>query len=40
VFDGHMAVADGSIPAIQRRVMVPENQIGRARLVLREADDL
>ncbi len=40
VFDGHMAVADGSIPAIQRRVMVPENQIGRARLVLREAENL
>lgn len=40
VLDSHMAVADGSIPAIQRRVMVIDGDIGRARLVLSEADDL
>ncbi|MBT6095311.1 MAG: DUF2007 domain-containing protein [Rhodospirillaceae bacterium] len=40
VLDGHMAVADGSIPAIQRRVMVIDPHIDRAKLVLREADDL
>ena len=40
VLDGHMAVADGSIPAIQRRVMVHDEDIARARLVLREAENL
>jgi hypothetical protein len=40
VLDGHTAVADGSIPAIQRRVMVAERDIGRARLILVEAENL
>ncbi len=40
VLDGHTAVADGSIPAIQRRVMVADDDIHRARLVLDEADEL
>ncbi|MEK9753497.1 MAG: DUF2007 domain-containing protein [Rhodospirillaceae bacterium] len=40
VLDGHTAVADGSIPAIQRRVMVADDDIERARGVLKEADDL
>ena len=40
VFDGHTAVADGSIPAIQRRVMVSDDDIGRARMVLHEANSL
>jgi len=40
VLDGHTAVAGGSIPAIQRRVMVAERDIGRARLILVEAENL
>ncbi len=40
VLDSHMAIADGSIPAIQRRIMVADNDIERARIVLREADNL
>jgi hypothetical protein len=40
VLDGHAAVADGSIAAIQRRVMVADDDIHRARRVLEEADDL
>lgn len=40
VFDGHAADADGSIAAIQRRVMVADDDIHRARRVLEEADDL
>ena len=40
VLDGHMAVADGSIPAIQRRVMVEDDDLERARSILREAEAL
>ncbi len=40
VFDGPTAVADGSIPAIQRRVMVDDHDLERARRVLDEAQEL
>ena len=36
--DAHMSVLDGSIPALQRRLMVPDGEAERARRVLDEAD--
>ena len=36
--DAHMSVLDGSIPALQRRLMVPGGEAERARRVLDEAD--
>ncbi|MEK9724059.1 MAG: DUF2007 domain-containing protein [Rhodospirillaceae bacterium] len=40
VLDGHTAVVEGSIGAIQRRVMVAADDLARARLVLHEAATL
>jgi len=40
VLDGYTAVAEGSIGAIQRRVMVDGDDLARARLVLHEAANL
>ena len=37
VFDAHASVVEGSISAIQRRVMVGEDDLPRARMVLAEA---
>ena len=36
--DAHMSVLDGSIPALQRRLMVADDDAERARRVLQEAD--
>jgi hypothetical protein len=40
VFDTHASVMEGSISAIQRRVMVASEDLWRAKHVLAEADDL
>ncbi len=40
VLDTHASVMEGSISAIQRRVMVDERDLYRARLVLDEAERL
>lgn len=40
VLDTHTAVVEGSIGAIQRRVMIDEDDLVRARRVLQEAEDL
>lgn len=40
VLDAHTSVLEGSVLAIQRRVMVDEGQIIRARRVLAEAEDI
>ena len=40
VLDTHASVVDGSVVAIQRRLMVAEADLGRARLVLAEAERL
>ena len=40
VFDTHASVMEGSISAIQRRVMVDERDLVRARRVLDEAEKL
>jgi hypothetical protein len=40
VLDAHMSVLEGSIPAIQRRVMVAEGDLYRARRVLARAPGL
>lgn len=40
VFDAHASVMEGSISAIQRRVMVDERDLYRARRVLDEAERL
>ncbi|MDH5749554.1 MAG: DUF2007 domain-containing protein [Rhodospirillales bacterium] len=40
VLDAHTSVLEGSILAIQRRVMVAEGQIIGARRVLAEAEDI
>lgn len=39
VFDQDAAVIEGSINAIQRRVMVPDDDLERARQLLAEAGD-
>ncbi len=40
VLDAHTSVLEGSIFAIQRRLMVGDGQIVLARRVLEEADDI
>ena len=40
VLDTHTAVVEGSIGAIQRRVMIDEDDLVRARRVLQEAENL
>ncbi len=40
VLDTHASVMEGSISAIQRRVMVDERDLYRARRVLEEAEKL
>lgn len=40
VLDTHTAIVEGSIGAIQRRVMVDEADLARARTVLHEASTL
>ena len=40
VLDAHTSVLEGSVIAIQRRVMVDEGQIAAARRVLAEAEDI
>ncbi len=40
LYDANMAVLEGSAGAIQRRVMVPSDQLRRARRVLQEAGEL
>jgi hypothetical protein len=37
VFDSHMSILEGSVSALQRRVMISEGDVGRARMVLAEA---
>lgn len=37
LLDDHMSAVEGSIGAIPRRLMVPEESFGRARSVLAEA---
>lgn len=39
VFDMHASIADGSIGAVPRRLVVPEAHEHRARLVLGEAGE-
>jgi len=38
VLDGFTSVMEGSISAIQRRVMVAEGSLARARLILHEGE--
>ena len=38
LLDSHMSVMEGSIPAIQRRVMVHDDHICRARRLLNAAE--
>jgi hypothetical protein len=40
LYDANMAVMEGSIGAIQRRLAIPTAQAGAARRVLREAGEL
>ncbi len=40
VLDTYTAIAEGSIGAIQRRVMVADDDLARARFVLQEATNL
>jgi hypothetical protein len=40
VLDTHMSILDGSIQAIPRRVMVQDDDLQRARQVLREAGEV
>lgn len=37
VFDGNASVVEGSLPLLQRRVMVLEEDLPRARVILSEA---
>jgi len=37
VFDSNMSILEGSVSALQRRVMISEGDVGRARMVLAEA---
>lgn len=39
VLDEHTSLVEGSIGAIQRRVMVDERDLSRARLLIADADD-
>ena len=38
LLDGHLSVLDGSIPALQRRLMIADEEAERARRVLADAD--
>ena len=40
VLDAHTSVMEGSISAIQRRVMVVSEDLARARLILAEAETI
>lgn len=40
VFDTHASIVEGSISAIQSRVMVDETHLGRAQAILREAEEI
>jgi hypothetical protein len=40
VFDIHMSVMEGSIGALPRRLMVPDDDLGRARAALAAAESL
>jgi hypothetical protein len=40
VFDIHMSVMEGSIGALPRRLMVPDEDLGRARAALAAAEPL
>ena len=40
VLDGHMSIMEGSVGALPRRLMVGQDDLGRARAVLREANVL
>lgn len=40
LFDTHASVADGTLAAVQRRLMVDEAQLPRARRVLAEAEEI
>ncbi len=40
VLDSHTSVVEGSISAIQRRVMVNSRDIVRAKMVLEEAEEI
>lgn len=40
VLDAHMSVLEGSIPAIERRVMVDDEDLARARRVVARAPGL
>jgi len=38
VLDSFTSVMEGSISAIERRVMVPEDSLGKARIILHEGE--
>ena len=40
VLDGHASVVEGSVNAIQRRIMVLDDHWQEARLVLEDADEV
>ncbi len=40
VLDTHTSVAEGSISAIPRRVMVESHNLGRAKQILAEAEEI
>ncbi len=40
VLDQHTSILEGSISAIQSRIMVDDDDLPRARQVLREADEI
>jgi len=40
VLDTHASVMEGSISAIQRRVMVESHDLGRAKRILAEAEEI
>lgn len=39
VFDGHMSITEGSIGILPRRLMVAQEDAGRARTILREVGE-
>ncbi|HYM19302.1 MAG TPA: DUF2007 domain-containing protein [Micropepsaceae bacterium] len=40
VFDAYMSVMEGSIGALPRRLMVPDDEFDRAKRVLKEAEPI
>ena len=40
VFDQHMSVMEGSIGALPRRLMVPDDQLSQARAALKAAEPM